>query len=709
MTAKDDFFEALISGDVPRAEQLYRENEFPGKITGSSVGGTHALMYALKLGAHELAEDLIVHGADVNARHEGNFTPMFVAKDVESVELLMAHNANPNVAITIGGGDDNLTEGSVALHRAAASGDLGLIRALVKAGADISATDKDGATPLHYAARSSVEAVTELVAAGASLDATDKEGRSARAVLSTQFPTFDTERREPSFLPQQPSAPADVLVAVDKNKDAGMAIGDDKLAEAWGKAREMFAGNGIEQGGDRAPKELDAEEALIASLDERMAKAQMEEWGWRDRDDLDTIMRDMETLASSNWTKAAELWDKYNPDDLDKPIFIDGDDVDVPAASLSDENSPGGKTARKSRGSDGVHPNGEREEEAPTKEFLTPDGLRKRYIEADQKFYYREDKNKLAFEDKGRRLATKHDDPEVAKAMVELAESKNWTSIKLKGSEEFKRTAWLEASLRGMQVEGYKPKDVDIAKFEELRTERDSKALNTIEKGRDIAAPSRDATQRKSREPANDKSAVVDENRETLTDKQRVAVDTLKSILRDRGDSEQAVQMAADLATERFHNNRVYVGKVVDFGAAPYDNDKKNEESFFVTLETPKGEKQVWGVDLERAVQAGEVQKGQEVAVAYQGSQQVTVPVKERDAQGKLTGKIAEVTTNRNTWDINRLDRLQATVKERMNIAATETDRVQPVVKIFDRDAERSTERTVVLPEKGRERERARG
>ncbi|MFH0134839.1 LPD7 domain-containing protein [Variovorax sp. VaC1] len=461
--------------------------------------------------------------------------------------------------------------------------------------------------------------------------------------------------------------------------------------------------------------ESEANERFVQELDSRMAKSELEELGWRDRTDLSDVMRDLETLAGRDWQTAAKLWDKYRPGDIDKPIFIDGDDVDVVKPSAK---TPQQVTDERANTVDRERSPKDQDDEK--KEFVTPESLRKRYLQADTKFYFRDDENRLAFEDKGKRLATDHNDPAIALSMVELAQAKGWKALKLKGDDEFMRAAWLQASLRGMEVSGYEPRDVDRAKLADMRKEPAyaayaadkpaDKALNTIEQGtakakaveqpeRAVAAPERAAVP--------EKAAVIDEHHRTLSEPQRMAVETLKGLLRARGDSEKAVDMAAELAAERFQNNRVHVGKVLEHGAAPYEHNKDNEQSYYVKLQTPAGDKTVWGVDLQRAMSESKSVAGDEVALAYQGKQAVTVQVKQRDSTGKVTGT-TDLVTNRNAWDVNRLENVREEVKQRLTEAAQATER-QPLVKVYDRNAQRAEPRVEVVREPVRDPERARG
>ena len=46
--------------------------------------------------------------------------------------------------------------------------------------------------------------------------------------------------------------------------------------------------------------------------------------------------------------------------------------------------------------------------------------------------------------------------------MLDLAQARGWQSVKLRGTDSFKREAWVQAQVRGMQTEGYQPKATDM-------------------------------------------------------------------------------------------------------------------------------------------------------------------------------------------------------------------------------------------------------
>jgi hypothetical protein len=100
------------------------------------------------------------------------------------------------------------------------------------------------------------------------------------------------------------------------------------------------------------------------------------------------------------------------------------------------------------------------------------DSLRKRFIEAGEQFYYRTapgEPTKLAFTDHGKRLVTEHDDPSVIQGMVLRSKAKGWTTVRVNGTTEFKTEAWVQATIAGLDVEGYTPRGIDLARAEDRK------------------------------------------------------------------------------------------------------------------------------------------------------------------------------------------------------------------------------------------------
>src|SRR3546814_17717989 len=69
------------------------------------------------------------------------------------------------------------------------------------------------------------------------------------------------------------------------------------------------------------------------------------------------------------------------------------------------------------------------------------------------------------------RLVTATESQEVVKDLVAIAQHRNWDRIHVTGSEEFRRSVWIEASQKGLEVRGYKPNDRDLQELDRLRGE----------------------------------------------------------------------------------------------------------------------------------------------------------------------------------------------------------------------------------------------
>ena len=103
---------------------------------------------------------------------------------------------------------------------------------------------------------------------------------------------------------------------------------------------------------------------------------------------------------------------------------------------------------------------------------------RNRFLkDAKVNFYDKTDPKTVAFEDRTTTLNTSKSDEKTIKAMVDLAQSKNWKAISIKGDPEFKKQMWLEAEVRGIETKGYKPTEADRA---ELLTIQEGRTKNTI-------------------------------------------------------------------------------------------------------------------------------------------------------------------------------------------------------------------------------------
>ncbi|HET9239196.1 MAG TPA: LPD7 domain-containing protein [Oligoflexus sp.] len=316
------------------------------------------------------------------------------------------------------------------------------------------------------------------------------------------------------------------------------------------------------------------------------------------------------------------------------------------------------------------------------------DQVHNQFRVAGSRFYFKEQPSKVAFKDKGESLVSASNDERVAKAMAAMADAKGWKTISVSGHPDFKRQVWMEATLRGIDVRGFKPTEQDL---ELLEGRRDRTFQNSI--------------------------AHVGDNQELTHSKS----------LKDTETREHAQAQRSGLKGK--NPSRAYEGQVLDHGQANFNHDPDEKQSYFVTLATAKGEKTVWGIDLKRAMSEGNVKSGDEIKLEFKGNTPVTVETLVRDKAGKVVGK-EEITTMRNTWEAQKSDKakvveavasslidakvknpaqreaLKAAVGER--VALRERANKVPVVPMYDKSAPSKTQQEPARPVVERTAERTR-
>lgn len=152
-------------------------------------------------------------------------------------------------------------------------------------------------------------------------------------------------------------------------------------------------------------------------------------------------------------------------------------------------------------------------------------------------------------------------------------------------------------------------------------------------------------------------------------------ITSLKRLLSDRNNDADFIATGMQVAEQYIKNDRVHVGALVKFGAAPYLHDPENTGSFYITLREANGrEDTVWGKELQEALQASGVEVGGDFMLAHQGTKQVTVKVKERDASGKLTGNTVDAPATRNSWAAVSLEELLGATLERIEARGLEQE-----------------------------------
>lgn len=213
-----------------------------------------------------------------------------------------------------------------------------------------------------------------------------------------------------------------------------------------------------------------------------------------------------------------------------------------------------------------------------------PDGKARLY--ADERGEY------LAFKITEDRLVTRLAAADVIRDMVSVAQHRRWDALHVRGSSEFRREAWLEASARGMEVQGYQPTELD---------------------------------------------------RQTLADRQEVwnrprSLETEARSVYDR-----------DERAERLDYDKGVSGRLIEVGQAHYRNRPDGETSTYLAIELDNGKRhEVWGVGLEKAAVDSKAKPGDRIDVRREGIEQVSKSIKVIDAaNGHARIERRQVTRNR--------------------------------------------------------------
>ena len=453
------------------------------------------------------------------------------------------------------------------------------------------------------------------------------------------------------------------------------------------------------------------------------------------------IRKDLLQVAAVDPQLAAKVWDDHVPSYVPRPAELPKADIEpepvntiepgrrrrraqaepyldpsIPTGSSAPDHEvrsePAGKSADPAKADTAVSvPQGKetlKEVEDPKAERLRMllEGLEKQYLKADNKYHFRDRGREVAFEAQEKKLMTAHDTPAVVGSMIDLAEARGWSSLKLSGTDEFKREAWLQASLRDFEVSGYRPNAVDKARLEELKAERGASQSGPAQNV--VADVSKDAVESaKAKGFRHVSEAGAHEPPLALTKPQDQAVGAMEVMMRSRGDSPRAISMARAELTERLRSDRVYVGKLVEVGTAPYQDKPNEKPSHFVTLENEQGRRtKVWGVDLPRALKASGAAPGEKVALAFKGRRTVTVDEPVRNESGKVVSH-EKKDVDRNTWEMVGFDRLRDSAKVRVQAGADRAEKPAEL-RVFDRHAPSRAPQQEVKVERTKTRERQR-
>lgn len=237
---------------------------------------------------------------------------------------------------------------------------------------------------------------------------------------------------------------------------------------------------------------------------------------------------------------------------------------------------------------------GEREApQIPGNARAMPPEIERRFVRVGREFYFPD--GARAFSDRGRRLTTPSENTEVIRSLIEIARARGWQSLVVSGTERFRKDAWLAAQAAGIEARGYRPSEFEQAHAVRARARAQARESSELQDPRDAPKDSREAPRR-----------------------------------RDDG------------PRERQERPRGWIkGKLLEHGPTNYRNDPTEPPSYFVKVETERGERTVWGVDLERALKQAlsRPQAGDEVGLRAVRREPVTVRAPAVNGRGEIVDR----------------------------------------------------------------------
>ena len=136
MIANETFLEAVKQGSLDKIQAMLEEQ--PDLVNAKDAKGISATLWASYRGHKEIAAFLVSKGANLN---------IFEAATVGSADQVQQYlKKDPSLALAFA------PDGFTALGLASFFGNADVVRLLIKAGADVNASDANGTTPMHVLA-----------------------------------------------------------------------------------------------------------------------------------------------------------------------------------------------------------------------------------------------------------------------------------------------------------------------------------------------------------------------------------------------------------------------------------------------------------------------------------------------------------------------------------------------------------------------------
>src|ERR1700733_3003471 len=103
-------------------------------------------------------------------------------------------------------------------------------------------------------------------------------------------------------------------------------------------------------------------------------------------------------------------------------------------------------------------------------------------------------------------------------------------------------------------------------------------------------------------------------------------------------------------------SGQLLIGRLKEHGAANYQFRAKEDPSYYVKVLTSRGERILWGKDLQRAIQEGETKPkaGDLIGARRVRREAVTVTHRQRDAEGRVISQ-EERHAHRTRWVVEKI------------------------------------------------------
>ncbi|MBB5406424.1 hypothetical protein HDG34_000339 [Paraburkholderia sp. HC6.4b] len=280
-----------------------------------------------------------------------------------------------------------------------------------------------------------------------------------------------------------------------------------------------------------------------------------------------------------------------------------------------------------------------------------PETVRKRYLRAGNQYFLKDAPHQLAFEDIGPCLVTEHNRPDVVESMVDMVRAKAWGRVRVSGHEQFRREVWVRAMLLGIEVSGYEPKAVDLARLAEGRRDRMTNRIDVSQTAEAARVPADSPKAPAVTAGPAESQAAQPAKRDASRQLEKGAA--ARPAAGEPPHAAPAAETGPHVAESEGQERQRYVGELVEYGGAPYQHNPARSDSYYVVYRDAGGaDRVVWGVDLERAVAESGALPGQQAMLENLGRRLVTVMVPVLDATGNVIGE-EEKEVYRNTWQVD--------------------------------------------------------